>query len=309
MCKYSTFIFAITIILGYSIATNGENEKRLNVVTSTEFLADWTNQIGGNMVNVQSIHNSMMDIHFFEPRPSHIKKCNNANIFITPGLDLDVWVQPLLNASRNPDIQYGTIGYVDASVGVHVLQKPSGNVDMSMGDIHRFGNPHYFYSMKNVGISLKNISDGLTKNMPDNAKLFESNRNKYWKLIQTSFITLKKLMEPFKGTKVIVYHRSWEYFAEEFGLQIVGYFETKPGIPPSAKSIKKLIDIMKKEDVKIVLKEPYYSKRAVKKVAKQTGAKIVELTNFPGSRLDARSYIDNLKANIGDLMIVLKGNF
>lgn len=282
-------------------------EKRLKVVTSTEFLADWVRQIGKELVNVESINDGRTDMHFFEPRPGHVIKCSRADVFVTPGLDLDVWLQPLLDASRNPKIQHGASGYIDASFGVHVLQKPAGRVDMSMGDVHPYGNPHYFYDLKNVGIALGNIVVGLSNVDPVNGETFKANMEEYWKEVQTTFTTLKKLMEPFKGEKIITYHMSWEYFIKEFGLEIVGRFESKPGIPPSPREVKNLIQIINQNQVNVIFKEPYFPKRAVKKVANETGVKVLELTNFPGGRSDAVTYIENLKANVNDLMMALRG--
>ncbi|MCP4372174.1 MAG: zinc ABC transporter substrate-binding protein, partial [Deltaproteobacteria bacterium] len=119
--------------------------------------------------------------------------------------------------------------------------------------------------------------------------------------------TLKDLMKPFKGTKVVTYHQSWEYFAEEFGLEILGYVEPKPGLPASPKHTKELIKIIKQHKVKIILKEPYYPKRPVKRLMKKTEAKVVELVNFPGGRKNARTYLQNLEANITELVQALGG--
>ena len=302
------FILQILMLIPlFCMAThNVYGEKRLKVVTSTEFLADWVRQIGKERVNVESINDGRTDMHFFEPRPGHVMKCSRADLFVTPGLDLDVWLQPLLDASRNRKIQYGSNGYIDASFGVHVLQKPAGRVDMSMGDVHPYGNPHYFYDLENVGIALGNILAGLSKSNPVNKEIFKMNKDEYWQKVQATFATLKKLMEPFKDKKIITYHMSWEYFAKEFGLEIVGYFESKPGIPPSPRDVKDLIQIINQHQVKVILKEPYFPKRAIKKVAKETGVKVLELTNFPGGRSDAATYLENLKANVNDLIKAFK---
>lgn len=298
-------LFLIVISLSCMAAHDVYGEKSLKVVTSTGFLADWVRQIGKEFVNVDSINDGRLDMHFFEPRPGHVLMCSRADVFVTAGLDLDVWMQPLLDASRNTRIQYNSKGYVDASSGVHALQKPQGRVDMSMGDIHPYGNPHYFYDLENVGIALENIVAGLSKADPTNEGTFKANKEAYWETVQTTFNTLKKLMEPFNDAKIITYHMSWEYFAREFGLEIVGYFEPKPGIPPSPKDIKNLIEIMNQYHVKVILKEPYFPKKYAEKVAQETGAKVLELTNLPGGRPDAAEYLENLKANVRDLLEVL----
>jgi ABC-type Zn uptake system ZnuABC Zn-binding protein ZnuA len=280
--------------------------KNLKVVATLEFLADWAQQIGQDHIDVDFVHDSRLDVHYFQPRPAHVLKCTKADMIIIGGLDLDVWMQALLDASRNQNIQYGREGYVDASFGiVNVLQKPIGRVDMAMGDVHPFGNPHYYHNMDNVGIALENIVNGLSNNDPANADAYRENKEEYWQKVQSTFKTLKDLMKPFNGTKVVTYHQSWEYFAEEFGLEILDYVEPKPGLPASPKHTKQLIELINRQKVKIILKEPYYPKRPVKRLMKQTEATVVELVNFPGGRKNARTYLQNLEANISELIQAL----
>lgn len=291
----------------FSLMSNTYADKKLKVVTTLEFLADWVQQIGHDQLKVDFIHDSRLDVHYFQPRPAHVLLCARADMVIIGGLDLEVWMQSLLDASRNQKIQYGAAGYVDASFGInHILQKPAGRVDMSMGDIHPFGNPHYFHNVENVGVALENIVTGLSKNDPDNADLFRENKEEYWRKVQATFTSLKELMKPFKGTKVVTYHQSWEYFAEEFGLEIMDYVEPKPGLPPSPKHLKELIKIINQHKIQIIVKEPYYPKRPVKKLMKQTGVKMLELTNYPGGRRNARTYLENLEANVNDLIETVK---
>lgn len=285
---------------------NAGAKGKPNVVASSAFLADWAREIGGDLVNIETIHDGRSDIHTFEPRPGHIMKCAKADLFIAAGLDLDVWIQSLLDASRNSRIQYGAKGYVDASHGVLILQKTDGPIDMSMGDVHPYGNPHYFYSLENVEIALDNITKGLSGIAPENAETFKVNMDRYLDKAKNTFALLKKMMEPFKGAKVVAYHMSWEYFIMEFGLNIAGYFELKPGIPPSPRHVQELTSIIGENSVKIILKEPYFPKKSVKKVSKATGAVVVELVNFPGGRPNAPTFLENLKANVNELIKALK---
>ncbi len=300
--------FILSMMFFFPAMNDAHAGKKLKVVATLEFLADWAKQIGQEHVDVDSVHDSRLDVHYFQPRPAHVLMCTRADMVIIGGMDLDVWMQALLDASRNRKIQYGREGYVDASFGItKVLQKPIGRVDMAMGDVHPFGNPHYFYNMDNVGIVLENIVTGLSKNDPDNADVYRLNKEAYWKEVQATFKKLKGLMRPFRGTKVITYHQSWEYFVEEFGLEILDYVEPKPGLPATPKHTKDLIEIINQHQVKIILKEPYYPKRPVKKLMKKTGAKVVELVNYPGGRKKARTYLQNLEANINDLVQAIGG--
>ncbi|MHC4267778.1 MAG: metal ABC transporter substrate-binding protein [Planctomycetota bacterium] len=298
--------FILLILFFFPAVNSAYAGKKLKVVATLEFLADWAQQIGQEHIDVDFVHDSRLDVHYFQPRPAHVLKCTKADMVIIGGLDLDVWMQALLDASRNRNIQYGREGYVDASFGiVNVLQKPIGRVDMAMGDVHPFGNPHYYHNMDNVGIALENIVIGLSNNDPENADIYRENKEKYWQKVQSAFKTFKDLMKPFKGTKVVTYHQSWEYFAEEFGLEVLDYVEPKPGLPASPKHTKDLIETINQHNVKIILKEPYYPKRPVKRLMKHTDAKVIELVNFPGGRKNARTYLQNLEANINELVQVL----
>ncbi len=298
----------LTTLLIFPALKNTQAGKKLKVVATLEYLADWAQEIGKDKIDVDFVHDSRLDVHYFQPRPAHVLKCTKADMVIIGGLDLDVWMQALLDASRNRNIQYGREGYVDASFGIeNVLQKPIGRVDMAMGDVHPFGNPHYYHNMDNVGIALENIVNGLATNDPENADFYRENKEKYWLKVQSAFKTHRDLMKPFKGTKVVTYHQSWEYFAEEFGLDILGYVEPKPGLPASPKHTKELIELISQHKVRIILKEPYYPKRPVKRLMKKTEAKVLELVNFPGGRKNARTYLQNLEANITELVQALGG--
>ncbi len=298
--------FILTILFFFPAINSAHAGKKLKVVATLEFLADWAQQIGQDFIEIDTVHDSRLDVHYFQPRPAHVLKCTKADMVIIGGLDLDVWMQSLLDASRNRNIQYGREGYVDASFGiVNVLQKPTGRVDMAMGDVHPFGNPHYFHNMENVAVALENIVTGLSNNDPEHADIYRKNKEEYWQKVQITFKTLKELMKPFRGTKIITYHQSWEYFAEEFGLEILGYVEPKPGLPASPRHTKELIETINRHKVKIILKEPYYPKRPVKRLMKKTEAKVVELVNYPGGRKNARTYLQNLEANINELVQAL----
>lgn len=307
LIKRLILCFTLSIFLCFFVMNGANAGKKLKVVATLEFLADWAQQIGQDNIDIDFVHDSRLDVHYFQPRPAHVLMCTKADMVIIGGLDLDVWMQALLDASRNRNIQYGREGYVDASFGiVKVLQKPVGRVDMAMGDVHPFGNPHYYYNMDNVGVALENIFTGLSNNDPDNADVYRENKEKYWQKVNNTFKTLKDLMKPFMGTKIITYHQSWEYFAETFGLEVLDYVEPKPGLPASPKHTKELIEIINQHKIKVILKEPYYPKRPVNKLIKQTDAKVLELVNFPGGRKNARTYLQNLEANITELIQALE---
>jgi ABC-type Zn uptake system ZnuABC Zn-binding protein ZnuA len=281
--------------------------ETLKVAASTLDMADIAEQIGGDKVEVYAISTGKYDLHFFDPRPSQVMKLRKADVLIVGGLDVDVWIEALIEASRNPRIRFGGVGYVDPSDGVQPIQVPKGRIDGAMGDVHPYGNPHYWVTRENLKIVIENIAEGLCRASPENAALFQRNKAAYLERVGEVFDGLHARLAPFKGTKVIQYHQSWDYFCSEFGLAIVGSLEPKPGIPPSASHLDELVSLARREGVKLMLAEPYYPKRPVEFVARETGAKALRLPFYAGGQEGVDGFLDNLSHNVDQIVEALSG--
>ena len=276
--------------------------EKLNVVASTLDMADIAKQIGGDKVSVYAVSTGKYDLHFFDPRPSQVMKLREADVLIVGGLDVDIWIQGLIDASRNNKVRFGAEGYVDPSDGVQPIQIPKGRIDGAMGDVHPYGNPHYWVTRENVHIAVENIAKGLSRVSPNDADSFDRNKEAYLKKVDEVFDELHKKLEPFKGTKIIQYHQSWDYFCSEFGLEIVGSLEPKPGIPPSASHLKQVVEAARREGAKLMLIEPYYPERPVQFVARETGAKVLRLPFYVGGRKGVITFLDNLTYNVTEIV-------
>src|SRR2546430_7803537 len=201
----------------------------IKVVTTTTDLKSITELIGGNKVSVSSIATGYQNPHFVDPKPSYIIGLANADVFVTVGLDLETgWSPQLVSSSRNTKIQKGAAGYVDASAGVSLLQVPS-SINRAEGDIHIYGNPHYWLDPMNGKIIARNIASGLERVDPSNKAFYESNLQAFNKRIDDKMKEWQTKMAAFRGTKIIAYHNEWVYFETRFGLQIVDFMEPKPG--------------------------------------------------------------------------------
>ncbi len=250
----------------------------IKVITTTEDLAAIVKEIGGDRVQVDFLAKGVQDPHFLEPKPSYMLKLSQAQMLVQVGLELEVgWARPLLIGARNSKIQTGSIGFVDASRGIDVLEVPTGPVDRSEGDVHLQGNPHYWLDPMNGKKIAQNIKEGLIRVDPDGKDVYEKNLTRFSKKLDEAILRWKETMRPFEGEKVVTYHNSWPYFLSRFGLKAVGYVEPKPGIPPSTSHLKELIEIIKREKVKIIIMEPYFNDRDPKFVAEKSGAKVVVL--------------------------------
>jgi zinc/manganese transport system substrate-binding protein len=264
-------------------------QGKLNVVTTTEDLASIAREVGGDRVEVESIARGYENPHNVEAKPSFILKLQKADALILVGRELELgWLPPLITQSRNAKVQSGAPGYLDASVKARILDLPQGQVTRAEGDIHPLGNPHYWLDPENGKIVAQTIADKFSALRPADKAYFDGRLKDFVTRVSDGQKRWLALLAPYKGVKVVTYHRSYTNFADYFGLNIVGYVEPKPGIPPSPQHTLDLVNQMKKDNIKIVLVEPYFDLKTPNKIAADTGGAVVVLPpSVGGARCDA----------------------
>src|SRR3954462_4804988 len=241
---------------------------QLKVVTSTTDLYDIAKAVGGNLVTATHIGEGYQDPHFIEAKPSFVLQLRNADVWAFVGLDLEIgWMPLLLDGARNPKIKFGGPGYLDVSKAMPVLDVPQGNVDRSQGDVHPLGNPHYWLDPENGRRMAKAMESKFSEMRPGDKAYFSEREADFETRLTEAEKRWDGQMAPFKGRKVITYHRSWPNFCERFGLNVVDYVEPKPGIPPTPAHTLDLINRMKREGVKLILVEPYFDLRTPNSIA------------------------------------------
>lgn len=262
----------------------------VDVVAATPELADIAKQVGGDRVSVYSIARPNQDYHVIDPRPSDVSRIARADLVIRVGMDLDMWMDALLNAAGNTRVRKGGPGYVDASVGISKLEVPRQQVSGASGDIHVYGNPHYFYDPENARIIARSVLQGLSRVSPGGKSDFEDNYTRFARTIDRKMDEWRRELAPFKGRPVVTYHQSATYFLQRFGLRGFATLEVKPGIPPSASHIAGIIRRMKEDKVTAVAVESIYPKRFPDLIKRETGADYVVVPYSVGS-LGTKSYI------------------
>jgi zinc/manganese transport system substrate-binding protein len=278
----------------------------IKIVTTTMDMKSIAELIGGNKVSAQSIATGYQNPHFVDPKPSYIISLSNADLFVTVGLDLETgWSPQLLSSSRNPKIQKGSPGYVDASEGIGLLQVPS-SLNRGEGDIHIYGNPHYWLDPMNGKVIARNITNGLERIDPAGKAFYEANLNAFLTKIDSKLKEWEVKMTPFKGSKIIAYHNEWVYFERRFGLEIVDFMEPKPGIPPSPSQLVKVIREVTADKIKVIISSPYFTTSSSDVVAKQTGVKELTLATSTGAFSSIKNYFDLFDYDIDQLTTVLK---
>jgi len=255
----------------------------LKVATSLTDLASVAQFVGGTHVTAQSLCRGYEDPHFVPAKPSLMKAIQHADVFVSTGLELDSgWLPLVLPGSRNPKIQPGAKGFVDASEGVQVLEKPTGTVSRAAGDVHPLGNPHYYLDPKALEVVAHHLAEVFSRLDPANADAYAANAKSFDEKMDASLEKWQKEMDPYKGAPIVPYHKNFIYFIDRFGLKEFGNVEPKPGIPPTPRHIAELAEAMKKSGVKVVAYEPYYKADAANEVAKRSGGIAVEVATEVG---------------------------
>jgi ABC-type Zn uptake system ZnuABC Zn-binding protein ZnuA len=281
----------LALALFASLAPPARAADKFKIVSATTDLAALAQEVGGDRVEVESIARGYQDPHFVEAKPSFLLKLRKADLLLVVGLQLEIgWLPPLISQSGNPRIQVGAAGYFDASRFAQILEIPTGIVTRAEGDVHPLGNPHYWLDPDNGLRIAKAIADKLSAMRPADASYFAQRYDAFRQRLQQEDKKWLAQMQPYRGRKVVTYHRSWPNFAEHFGLDVVGYVEPRPGIPPSPQHTLELIQQMKRDAVKVILVEPYFDLKTPNSVARETGAKVVVLMPSVGGDKEITDY-------------------
>ncbi len=300
--RISALLAACTLAFTFVSPSASFADSKLRIMTATTDLAALAQEIGGEKVDVESIARGYQDPHFVEAKPSFLLKLRHADLLIVVGLELEIgWLPPLISQSTNPKIQVGAPGYFDASRFAKILEIPTGQVTRAEGDVHPLGNPHYWLDPENGLRIAKGIADKLTEMRPNDAAYFAQRYSAFEQHLKQADEKWLTEMKPYSGRKVVTYHRSWPNFAEHFGLNVVGYVEPRPGIPPSPQHTVELIGLMKREGVKVILVEPYFDLKTPNAIARDTGAQVIVLTPSVGGEKEITDYFKLFDYDIAKL--------
>jgi len=289
--RFTATTASLALLLASLQVPPSQAAGKIQIVTATSDLAALAQEVGGDRVEVESIARGYQDPHFVEAKPSFLLKLRKADLLIVVGLELEIgWLPPLINQSGNPRIQVAAPGYFDASRFAEILEIPKGVVTRAEGDVHPLGNPHYWLDPANGQRIAKGIADRLSEMRPADASYFEQRYQAFTKRLQEEDQKWVAEMKPYAGRKVVTYHRSWPNFAKHFDLDVVGYVEPRPGIPPSPSHTLELIQLMKRENIKVIMVEPYFDLKTPKAIARDTGAQVVVMMPSVGGEKEITDY-------------------
>jgi zinc/manganese transport system substrate-binding protein len=274
----------IILILSLFITYTAAQTK---VVTTTTVIYDLVKNIGGEKVEVDYISRGDQDVHFLEILPSYMLKLRNADIFFLIGLHLEMWAPQLIDGSRNSSLRIVYLSDV-----ISPKEVPTTKVDASQGDVHPFGNPHYWLDPYNAKLMAEKIYNELSGLSPENDSYFKENLENYIVKLDNKIYEWESKISRLKQKEIIFFHSSWIYFTDRFGLKIAGYVEPKPGIPPTPSHNAEIIRMVKERNIKLIVTDVFYSDNAPNQIANATGATVLKIPTQVYGTKNVTSYIE-----------------
>lgn len=296
------------LILGLLCFTGGHRvEAKSLVVATIPDLADMARQIGGGVFDVKSLTTGVEDLHAVPVKPSFATLLNRAEVVLLMGLDAEhAFLPALLEAARNSRLLPAAPGYVDCSIYVTTLQVPV-RLDRSLGDQHPRGNPHFNLDPVSGKAMARAIAEGLTRNYPQHEALFKKNLTAYLATLDAAIVRWQREAAPLRGVKLVSYHPDMLYFAERFGMEAIGTIELRAGVGPTPGHIVELEALMRREGVKIVVREVHYPAGLAETIAQRTGAKLVTLPAMVGGVPEAKDYLSFIDYNLRTMLRAVQG--
>ena len=283
--KRLALLVSLALVASPALAT-------VHVVTSIQDFASIADSVGGKRVDTFALSRGYQDPHFVEAKPSFVLKLSHADLLIVAGLELEIgYLPPLLDQSRNDKIRPGTPGYLDASTGCDILERPTQTVTRAMGDVHPFGNPHYWLDPNNGRVIARAIAAKLSELDPSGAAEYKANLAAFETKLAAAEQRWDGMLSPYAGTEVVTYHNSWPNFLKRFKLVAAAYIEPKPGVPPSPAHTIEVINTIRDKKVPVILMEPYFDQKTPQSIAEKTGAKLLTFIPSVGGVPAAKDYI------------------
>ncbi len=296
--KLRSTIFALAVAALAALPAGAQ----LRVVTSTTDLYDIARAVGGSRITATHIGEGYQDPHFIEAKPSFVLQLRRADVWAFVGLDLEAgWMPLLLDGARNSKIKRGGSGYVDVSRAIQLLDIPRGNVDRSQGDVHPLGNPHYWLHPENGRRIARLFRQKFTELDPAGASAYTQNERNFSARLSAAERSWTDELAKIKGKPVVAWHTSWRYLADYTGMNIVGFMEPKPGVPPSPAHLAGLIQTMRRTGAKVIIMEPFYARKTADFIAARTGAKVLMLPPSVGGTKAVPDYVSLLDYDLKQL--------
>lgn len=296
-CLGSPFLFGLLVLFN----TLAWAQAPVAIVATTSDLRSLAEVVGAARVAVTHLVPPNTDAEDYQPKPQDVQRLKAAKLVLRVGADYDLWFDRLLKQSGNSAIQRGGPGYVDGSFGIALLEVHGGQVG-AQGHAHGSGNPHYWLDPRNGELITGHILEALVRVDPANAKFYDANRRAFLARLDEKIREWEQKLAPLRGKPLLAYHNNWAYFARRFRLNLAGFIEPKPGVPPSAAHLAALIKRMETDRIQMILRQPHEPAKNAEFLARKSGAQVVQLAASVGASPEARDYLSLFDYNVAALL-------
>lgn len=278
------------LLLGISAAllVNAPAFAKLQVVGAYPYIQNLVQQIGQDKVDVQTLATGDWDPHFVVPKPSLLTRLRQANLLIINGAQLEIgWLPPLLAQAGNASIQPGHAGFLELATRVPLIQRPA-STSRALGDVHPQGNPHFLLNPDNMPKMADAVTQKLCQLDGADCKSFQQNAGSFKQRWASASAGWAKRMARFRGSRVVEYHRLFDYFFARYGIGVVGTLEPLPGIPPTPQHLSELIQQIQSQKAGFNLRGVYNPADPSNFVSQHSSARLVTLPHDVGAVPEAR---------------------
>ncbi len=297
----------VSLVMAALFPSPAASAQPVRVVATLSVFADLVKQVGGEEVQVSYVASPRFNPHFIECKPSDVLKVKKADLLVHGGLDLEAWRGPLLDAAGNPDLFQGGKGELDLSTGIPLLEVPDKPLSRLMGDIHLYGNPHYWLGPENAKIMARAIAAKLSEIDPAHADGYQKRLSDFLDRLDRKIAEWKRQAATIRGKEVIAYHNEWPYLAEFLGIKIDQFLEPKPGIPPNPKHLGFLEQYIRSRHIQAIIQPTYFQKAPAETLARRTGAKVVMLCQNLGELPGTEDYLSFIDYDVRQMVQALEG--
>ena len=307
-CRGSPFLLCLLVFCCSAGFAQERVQTQVPIVATTSDLRSLADMVGGDHVMVTHLVPPTTDAEDYQPKPQDVQRLKAAKLVLRVGADYDLWFDRLLKQSGNAAIQRGAPGYVDGSTGIALLEVQGGQMNQrgQTGHAHGSGNPHYWLDPRNGEFITGSILEALVRIDPANAKFYDANRRAFLARLDEKIREWEQKLAPLRGKPMIAYHNNWAYFARRFRLNLVGFIEPKPGVPPSAAHLAALLKRMEADQIKIILRQAHEPAKNAEFLARKSGAQVVQLAASVGTATEARDYLSLFDSNVAALVSAVR---
>jgi zinc transport system substrate-binding protein len=289
----------IGTLVGCSNSTTDAKEKhdssKIQVVVSFNPLKEFAQAVGKDKIEVTTVVPEGVEPHDFEPKIKDMKNITKADLFVYTGFGMESWVDKTLKAIDDKNLVV-----VNSSTGINPIKNQGEEIDE-----HGQYDPHIWLSLKESKIQTKNIKDALVKADPTNKGFYEKNFQEFSGKLDKLYNEYRGKIEGLPNKNFVTGHAAFGYLCRDFGLKQNSVEDVFSGGEPTPQKIKQLVELSKKNKIKVIFMEELASPRVSETLATEVGASVQKIYTIESNE-DKKTYIESMEDNLSNIYNSLK---